>query len=426
VLVLTGLQAHEAGDFDVAERAYADVAEIAERFRDADLATFARLGQGDALIGRSETQRGLALLDEAMVAVMAGEVSPAVAGIVYCSVIESCQRLFDLRRAQEWTSALTRWVEDQPQLVAYRGQCLLHRAELMTFHGSWAEAGDEARHARDRLAGPPPDPALGVAWYQEAELHRLRGAFGPAEEAYRAASRHGRRPEPGLALLRLAQGRTADAATAIDRSLADAHDATSRPALLEARVEIGLEAGDRASARAAANELTAIADAIDAPILRAMAASADGAVRLAEGHAAAALSTLRRAWAGWTALDAPYQAARVRVLIGLACRRLGDEDAARLELEAASETFERLGAQPAVEALAAIGEALTGRPGGLSAREIEVLRLIATGKTNRAIADDLAISEKTVARHVSNILTKLDLSSRAAATAYAYRHGVVA
>jgi DNA-binding NarL/FixJ family response regulator len=424
LLVPTALQALEAGDFDAAHRTFTEVGEIADRFNDADLATLARLGQGDALIGRADTQRGLDLLDEAMVAVSTGELSPAITGIAYCSVIESCQRLFDLRRAQEWTAALTRWVDDQPQLVAFRGQCLLRRAELMTLHGSWREANDELARARDRLAGPPPDPALGAACYLDAELHRLRGEFAAAEQAYREAARHGHRPEPGLALLRLAQGRASAATAAIDRSLTDSHDPMDRPALLAARVDISLAAGELQPARAAAGELAQLADAVGAPLLRAMAATANGAVTLAEGDVRAALGVLRQTWAAWIALEAPYQAARVRVLLGIACRRAGDEDAAQIEFEAATETFARLAAKPDSDALARLVSARP-RPGGLSERELDVLRLVAAGKSNRAIAHELAISEKTVARHVSNILTKLDLTSRAAATAYAYQHEVV-
>ena len=420
LLVPVGIRALAAGDFDDAHDTYATVAEIADRFMDPDLATLARLGRGEALLGRAETREGLALLDEAMVAVTAGDVSPGVAGIVYCSVIESCQRLFDLRRAQEWTAALSRWVESQPQLVAYRGRCLLHRAELMTLHGSWQGAVDEVRRARERLAGPPPDPAVGAAHYQEAELHRLRGDYAAAEDGYRQASRLGRRPEPGLGLLRLGQGRTPAATAAIDRAVDDAHDPGSRPALLDARVEIALAAGDGEPARLAADELASIARTSEAPILDAMAARAEGAVLLASGGARAALGPLRRSWDAYQELDAPYEAARVRVLIGQACVAMGDEDAARLEFEAAREVFERLGARPALRRLGAlIGKGL------LTAREAQVLRLLAAGRTNRAIASELVISEKTVARHVSNIFTKLGVGSRSAATAYAYEHDLV-
>jgi DNA-binding CsgD family transcriptional regulator len=425
VLVPSGLQSLQEGDLDSAERTFQMVAEFAERYRDADLATFGRLGLADVLIGRAQRQRGVKMLDEVMVSVMTGEVSPATAGIAYCSVIATCQRLFDLGRAQEWTTALTRWVEDQPQMVAYRGQCQLFRAELMTLHGDWPEALDEARRARERLSTPTPDPDVGAACYQEAEIHRLRGASRLAEEAYREAGRHGRRPEPGLALLRLAQGRIDSAAAMMERSLGDVHDMSSRPGLLEAKVEIALAVGDREAARVAADELSGLAETIHAPMLHAMAGTSDGAVRLAEGDVRGGLAELRRAWATWRDLDAPHRAAQVRVLIGAACRRIGDEDAAAMEFDAAREVFERLGAAPAMESVARYAGSRAARPGGLSHREIEILRLIASGRTNRAIADELAISEKTVARHVSNILNKLDVSSRAAATAYAYEHDVV-
>jgi len=291
-------------------------------------------------------------------------------------------------------------------------------------HGTWREAAAEAELARDRLVGPPPDPALGDAWYQQAEVARLRGDAELAESAYREASRHGRRPEPGLPLLRLDQGRAGAAVAAIQRALDEIHDPLGRPAVLEGWVEIALATGDRAAARVAADELQEIAEVIGAPILQAIAAGADGAVQLADGNPRGALPGLRRAWTTWSELRAPYAAARVRVLIGVACREVGDEETARLELEAAREAFEALGARPAIDALARIARPSV-RPGGLSAREVEVLRHIAAGRTNREIAHELGISEKTVARHVSNILTKLDRTSRAAATAYAYEHDLV-
>lgn len=420
-----GQQLLQAGDVEGAASMLADAAAVADASGDVDLGTLARLGSGEVLIARAQRQRGLAILDEAMVAVTSGEVSPLVTGIVYCAVLESCQRLFDLHRAREWTEALGRWVDGQPQLVAFRGQCQVSRADLLTLTGDWPKAIGEARRAQDRPAGATPDPTLGAAHYQEAELHRLRGELRAAEEGYRQAHRHGRRPDPGLALLRLAQGRVQPALAAIDRAMAEAADPAAVPTLLEAKVEILLASGDVGTARAAADELADLAASIDAPLLGAMGAGADGAVRLAEGDARGALAVLRDACGTWLDLDAPYRAARVRLLIGIACREVGDGEAARMELEAARDTFERLGASPALgEAKQLIGRPGT-MPGGLSVREVDVLRLIAAGRSNREIAEDLTISDKTVARHVSNILSKLGLRSRTAATAFAYEHDLV-
>jgi DNA-binding CsgD family transcriptional regulator len=430
LLIPEALRSLMSGDPVTAFATFEQVAVIAERFADRDLATLGQLGRGQSLIAMNEAQRGVPLLDEAMTGVINGEISPIVSGIVYCAVIEACHQLYDLRRAQEWTAALTRWLDSQPELVPFRGNCLVFRAELMRFHGAWGDAGIEAERARELLSRPPPEPAVGEAIYQLAELDRLRGAFESAEVGYREAGSWGRLPEPGHALLRLAQGDVGAAATAIRRAQAEAVDDLVRSRLFEPAVEIALAADDVVTARESTDRLAALAARAEAPLLKAMALRAEGAVRLAEGDVEGALGVLRRAWEAWATLDAPYDSARVRVLTAAACRTLGDADGATFEADAAREVFARLGAMPDLARLDTVagspsnGEA-AALPGGLSAREVEVLRLVAAGLTNRAIADALTISERTVDRHVSNIFTKLDVSTRAAATAFAYEHGVV-
>jgi DNA-binding CsgD family transcriptional regulator/tetratricopeptide (TPR) repeat protein len=424
LLLPSALQLILGGDATAAYEMFSQAAEIGDRFGDPDLIALARHSRGRVLIRMGEIRRGVSLLDEAMVAVEADELSPLVVGDVYCSVIEGCLEIFDLRRAQEWTAALTRWCESQPDLVPYSGQCLVRRAEILQLHGAWSEATDAARRACERLLQPP-QPACGAAFYRCAELHRLRGDFDQAEKAYRQASRHGRKPQPGLALLRLAQGETEAASTAIRLAVEEARSIEMRSGLLFAYVDIMLAAGDPASAHFAAEELAKISGSLDAPLLSAFTAQARGAVLLAEGDKRAALKKLRRAWTIWQEVEAPYEAARVRVLIGLACRELGDRESAEMEFDAARWVFEHLEARPDLARMERLVGSTSEAAGGLSPREVEVLRLVAAGKSNRTIGTELFISERTVERHVSNIFTKLDVSSRAAATAYAYQHKLI-
>jgi DNA-binding CsgD family transcriptional regulator len=414
-----------ANDAAGAGALFAQAVEVGARFKDRDVLALARHGQGRMLLFQNRTAEGLAMLDEVMVGVTCGEVHPIISGVVYCSVLGACHDLFDLRRAKEWTTALTGWCDAHPDML-FRGECLVRRSEMLQLEGAWDAALAEAEQACARLGARSHPRDAGTSHYRAAELYRLRGEFSKAEELYRGASQVGRNPHPGLALLRLAQGQIQAAAVAIRHELQQRRSPAVRAETLRAAVEILLAANDAAAARNAAEELTRTASAVDAPFLHASSAVASGAVALAEGDAAAAVALLRDACGIWRELEAPYEIARARELTGLAYRQLGDEDGAQLELEAASDTYERLGARPDVARVAS----LTTAPapdvhGPLTGREVEVLRLIAAGKTNRAIATELAISEKTVARHVSNILTKLDLPSRSAATAYAYSRNLV-
>jgi DNA-binding CsgD family transcriptional regulator len=426
LLLPDALRSFAAGDHAAALEAFGRAADFGDRFGDRDLVTLGRHGQGRVLIRSGETARGLRLLDEAMVAVTTGDTSPMVAGDVYCGVLSACQEIFDWRRAQEWTTALGEWCASQPDLVLYRGQCLVRRAEIMQLHGAWATALDEAQQACERLSHPPGQPGIGAAYYQKAELHRLRGEFAKAEDAYRQASERGRRAHPGLAQLRLARGEVDVAAASIRAALAEVRDRGTRSRMLAAAVDILVAARDLDGARAAANELAEHAAALDAVFLRAISLRATAAVLLAEGEVPASLAASRQACSLLRELRAPHEAARAGMLLGLACRQLGDHDTAEMELQGARAVFQQLGAAPDLVEIDSLCAATSpGATGALTVRELEVLRLIAAGETNRAIARDLGISEKTVARHVSNIFTKLDLSSRSAATAYAYRHRLV-
>jgi DNA-binding CsgD family transcriptional regulator len=422
LLVPVALQSLFAGDGVVAHDTFAQAYEIARRFDDPDLLALGQLGSGQGLVAQGQVGPGVRWLDEAMVTITTDSVSPMVVGLVYCAVIDACQVVFDLRRAQEWTTALTRWCDSQTDLVPYRGQCLVHRVQVMQLHGAWTDAVDEVRRACENLDGRP---ALGMARYEQAELYRLRGEMTAAERAYQQASDCGHDPQPGLALLRLAQGNASAAEAAIRRAISEPGDPRRRAQLLRAHVEIMLATKDIAAARSAADELMGIASVVDAALISAIASSAHGSVLIAEGNAGTALSTLRRSWSTWQELDAPYEAARTRVWIGHACRELGDEDGARMEFHAACTVFEQLGAAPDLAMATALLGVAPKTAGSLTQREIEVLRLVATGMTNRAIATDLFLSEKTVARHISNIFLKLNVSSRSAATAYAYQHLLV-
>ncbi len=414
------IEQEASGDLESAAATAAESAAIGRRFGDSDLFALAAHEQGHVLIRLGRIKEGLRLLDETMVAVAGGELSPIVSGIVYCGVILACQDAQEVRRAQEWTAALSGWCERQPDLVAFTGRCLTHRAELMQLRGGWSEALDEARRAEKRCVDGENQAAAGEACYRQGEIHRTLGDLDRAEEAYRDSSRRGREPQPGLALLRLAQGNLDAAVAAIRRALEESGEPARRAQLLPAVVEVMLAASDLEAARRAAGELERLAAGAEEGMLAATVAQARGVVELAEGDAGAALASLRRAAETWQRLEAPYETARVREAVGLACRALGDEDTAALELEAARAVYAELGARLDLVRIGASREAH-----GLTGRELEVLRLVAAGITNRAIAAELVLSERTVDRHVSNIFAKLGVASRTAATAYAYEHGLL-
>lgn len=449
LLVPLGLQQLEQGKPAEAHAAFQQAERIADRFADRDLRTLAVLGRGQALIEQNDVASGVPLLDEAMVAAESDEISPIIVGIAYCAVIESCLNIFDFRRAREWTAMLSRWCNTQPGLVPFRGQCQVRRADIMQLHGDWTDALSAAERACELLSQPPGEPAAGVAFYCRAELHRLRGELSEAEEAYRQASRWGHKPQPGLALLRLAQGHIDAAKAAILRVDAEERTRLARSRILPATVEILLAAEEKEWAWAAASELAEIAEELGAPFLQGLAGRATGSVLLADGEPQAALEKLRTAWTLLNECHAAYETARVRELIGHACRALGDDDTAQLELDAARWLFRRLGASRELDRLEITGTVQSGgaepqtniAPSAqgesppnrgreaqlqeLTLRELQVLRLIATGKTNKLIAAELFLSERTVDRHVSNIFTKLDVPSRTAATAYAYEHDLI-
>ena len=400
------------------------VQEMGQRLGEPGLVASGLQGEGRVLIKNGRVAEGLALLDEAMVSVLADEVPPEIAGNIYCNVIAACHELADYRRMRRWTEATERWLETMPVAVVFAGICRVHRAQLHQLTGDWDRSEREAAQVCVDLADLLTATAA-EGHYQVGEIHRLRGELDAAEDAYRRAHGLGRDPQPGQALLRLAQGR-AEAALASIRSalIAQPGNRLARARLIAAQVDIAVAADDTATARKGSAELDETADDFASAGLRAAAEQARGAVLLAEGHVAEAVPVLVAACRGWQEIGAPYECARIRVLLAAAYQRLGDADSADLELAAAAEAFARLGAAPDAADVTAMRRP-AARPGGLTEREVEVLACLAAGRSNKEIAAALVISDKTVQRHLANIFTKLDLKSRTAAAAYAFEHGVV-
>lgn len=417
------------GEVDAAAQATNRAIELARQFNDPDLNVFSRMSLALVHARRGEAQSAAALFDEIMVGVTVDKVSPIAVGVVYCAVIEACRALFDFSRAREWTAALDRWVSTRPTIVAFRGKCLVHRSEILRQSGAWSEALAEAERAcawsgmhENSFKYP-----AGAAFYELGEIHRLRGDPEEATAAYRSASEHGHVPEPGLTLLQFGQGKRDLAAASIRRLLSERQASLARAEVLLAAVEVLTSAEDLTTARSAADELARMSEHVAAPAVRAYAANANGAVLLADKELPAALRKLREAWTLWQELELPYQAARVRVLIAQACQRLGDQVAAAFEFDAAQQFFQRVSARPDLARVDELREPKRATDSRiLSARELEVIGLVAKGRTNREIARQLAISERTVDRHVSNILLKLNLPTRSAATAYAFQNDLIA
>jgi DNA-binding CsgD family transcriptional regulator len=426
LLIPTAIQRIVQGDPAASHSAFTQAADIAGRFGDRSLLALARHGRGRALIHLGRIAEGVTLLDEAMVSVIAGDVMPVLAGDIYCSVLEGCQEIFDLPRAHDWTTSLARWCATQPDLVRYRGECLTYRAEIMQWRGNWKAAEQDARDACELLTSGRGRAAAGAAFYRLGEVHRLRGEFEKAEAAYTRANEFGRKPQPGMSLMRLARGQIDIAAASIRSVLGETSARAARARVLAAAVEILLAAADVEHARAAAEELRDIANALGTPLLGAISAQATGAVLLAEGDLVTASTSLRQACEALRDLDTPYEEAQSRLLMAVVCERRGDQDGCRLDLDAARRLFEQLNAEPSLARMEQqFGRTVRQRPGLLSERELQVLRLLAAGKTNRAIAEELFISEKTVARHVSNIFDKVGASSRSGATAWAFQHNLI-
>jgi DNA-binding CsgD family transcriptional regulator len=414
------------GDPAGAANTAAKAAEVGRRFGDLDLLAFALSIRGRSILRSGRVLEGMTVLEESVTVASTDDISPPICGIVLSSAIDASEEAFDLGRFGEWTRAFTTWCEAQKGMVAFQSRSLAHRARLSQLQGRWDDALEDAMQASEPSTADADPAAAAAAMYRQGEVRRLRGELSAAEAAYDQASHLGVEPQPGLALLRLAQRDTKAAVASINRVLAESRDRLQRARMLPAAVEILLGSADLPGAAAAAAELVGIATDHDSPALEATAKQARGAVLLAEGDPLAALAALRQACRVWRYFGLTHEEARVRVQIARCCRILGDEDTAALEVNLARAIFTPLGARPD---LALSGSIFAGPPAastyGLTSRELEVLRLLATGLTNRAIADELFVGVRTVDTHVSSVLTKLGVSSRSAATAFAYRRHLV-
>jgi ATP/maltotriose-dependent transcriptional regulator MalT len=419
---LGGIAPSAAGAAESVLAAARRVQEIGRRHGDPTLVAAGMLGEGRALIKAGRVSDGLALLDETMVALLTDELNPAWAGNIYCNLMSAANHLADYRRARRWTEATTRWLAGMPVAVVFNGICRLHRARILQLGGEWDRAEEEAAQVGDELAEIFSTTAA-AAHYRVAEIRRLRGDLAAAEQAYHRAHELGHDPQPGLALLRLAQGRWEAGAASLRAALVAEGDPLARARLRAAQVEIALAAGDLELADAASAELEEVAATWSSSGLEIGARYARGATLLGSGRHEEALPLLRDACRGWGEIEAPYDCARVRELLARAYELLGDTESALRERDAAGAAYARLGARVDARRIAASRQA-GPLPGGLTCREAEVLTLVAAGGSNRSVARDLGISEKTVARHLANVFGKLGVGSRTAAAAFAFEHGL--
>lgn len=405
---------------------HAEVAvELGDRCDSLDLHAMGIQTLGRALIASGHIREGMALLDEAMTLVVGQRLRPLFTGIIYCNVVAACMERADLVRASEWTEAAMAWCGSISDLTPYHGICRMHRVEIATLRGDWEQAASDALRTVEEMQGLE-QHVVAEALYAIGEIHLRRGDLAAAEDWFTRAREKGRDPQPGLAAIRLTQGKLDAALTGLRLSLASTAEPTlHRARLLATLVEVSIAARHLPEAREAADALATVASETPSSLLDAMALMARASVHLAEEEIDEALRDARAAWSVWQQLKLPYLAAKARVIVGLAAERAGDTDRSQVELEAARLAFERLGASLDARAAAEHLRGAVHLPHGLSARELEVLRMVADGKTNREIAAAMVISEKTVSRHLENIFRKLDVSSRAAATAFAFKHELI-
>jgi ATP/maltotriose-dependent transcriptional regulator MalT len=415
--------AHGQGRLDEALDLAERVVELARRLRSFDLEAEALQTAGRVLIDKGQRDEGLARLDEAMLFAVEGRLRPYSTGKVYCSMIGACEDVGDFDRAAEWTEATQRWAAEHPFAI-FPGICRVHHAIVLKRRGSLLEAEREAARACAELEHSRPVTSA-AAWIEVGDICRRLGELERAEAAFAKAQEINASPCSALALLRLAQGRIDTASTMIKGCVERVSAPLARVNLLPAYVQVAVAAGDLDGAAAAVRELSDLLDRFDSPGGRATLAMAHGRVLLARCDPQGARVVLQDALALWQRLSVPYEAATTGTLLGQALRELGDPEAAAAAFRSAAVLFDQLGARIDDEVPGQTPPGTRQRPAGLTDREVEVLQLVAAGLTNQEIAATLLLSVKTISRHLSNIFTKINVTSRAAATAYAFEHGLV-